>query len=162
MKSYSFDGKKHIDALLAIIDEMEDLYNNAPCGYHSLSKDGIVLRMNDTELAWLGYARGEVIGKMRYFDFLAAESRSRSVGTYSSFLKDGYLKDLEFQCVSKQGALYSILVNCTAHYDADGNFVSSRSTVVDITALREKEREVSRLLSTIGGNDHADTSDHDL
>lgn len=33
---------------------MEDLYNHAPCGYHSLDKGGFILRINDTELQWLG------------------------------------------------------------------------------------------------------------
>ena len=40
--------------------ETEDLYNNAPCGYHSLDKDGNFVRINDTELSWLGYSRDEV------------------------------------------------------------------------------------------------------
>ena len=30
--------------------ELEDLYNNAPCGYHSLDADGVYVRINDTEL----------------------------------------------------------------------------------------------------------------
>ncbi|HEX9010935.1 MAG TPA: PAS domain-containing protein, partial [Holophagaceae bacterium] len=41
--------------------ELEDLYQNAPCGYHSLGPDGSILRINDTELRWLGYAREEVV-----------------------------------------------------------------------------------------------------
>jgi PAS domain S-box-containing protein len=34
-------------------EEISDLYNNAPCGYHSLGPDGSFLRINDTELKWL-------------------------------------------------------------------------------------------------------------
>ena len=48
-------------------DEIHDLYNHAPCGYHSVDKDGIFVRINDTELSWLGYTREEVIGKMQVF-----------------------------------------------------------------------------------------------
>jgi len=33
----------------------QDLYNNAPCGYHSVDKDGVFIAINDTELRWLGY-----------------------------------------------------------------------------------------------------------
>jgi len=29
-------------------DEIRDLYNNAPCGLHSLDKDGVFVRVNDT------------------------------------------------------------------------------------------------------------------
>ncbi|MHB9096705.1 MAG: MASE3 domain-containing protein, partial [Syntrophales bacterium] len=50
--------------------EIYDLYNHAPCGYHSLDKDGVFVQINDTELQWLGYARGEVIGKLKYVDLI--------------------------------------------------------------------------------------------
>lgn len=43
--------------------ELRDLYENAPCGYHSVTPDGIIMRMNQTELAWLGFTREELIGK---------------------------------------------------------------------------------------------------
>ena len=46
-------------------EEISDLYNNAPCGYHSLGPDGTFLRINDTELRWLGYARDEVLSFYR-------------------------------------------------------------------------------------------------
>ena len=40
--------------------ELCDLYHDAPFGYHSLDATGVVIEFNDTELAWLGYARDEV------------------------------------------------------------------------------------------------------
>ena len=39
--------------------ELHDLYDNAPCGYHSLYATGLIVRINDTELGWLGSARDE-------------------------------------------------------------------------------------------------------
>src|SRR5262249_38087387 len=54
------------EALQKVADEFLDLYNGSPCGFHSLAADGTVVRMNDTELAWLGYARHEVVGKVRF------------------------------------------------------------------------------------------------
>ncbi len=56
-------------------ERVQDLYNNAPAGYHSLDKDGTYVGVNDTELAWLGYERDELIGKKKFTDFLTAESR---------------------------------------------------------------------------------------
>ena len=43
------------------LSEREDLYNSAPCnsapcGFHSLDKDGVFVRVNETELRWLGYS----------------------------------------------------------------------------------------------------------
>jgi len=34
--------------------EVRDLYNNAPCGYHSLDDKGMITEMNHTGLQWLG------------------------------------------------------------------------------------------------------------
>lgn len=43
-----------IRATQRYLDELNDLYDHAPCGYHSLDKDGLFTRINDTELQWLG------------------------------------------------------------------------------------------------------------
>ena len=42
---------------------VQDLYNRAPCGYHSLDPEGTFVQINDTELTWLGYTREEVVGR---------------------------------------------------------------------------------------------------
>ncbi len=55
--------------------EMRDLYEHAPCGYHSVDGDGIVVRMNDTELGWLGYAREEVLGRMHISELVMPAQR---------------------------------------------------------------------------------------
>ena len=54
---------------------VQDLYNRAPCGYHSLDAEGWIVRINDTELDWLGYNREEVVGRMQFADLLTAESQ---------------------------------------------------------------------------------------
>ncbi|HBE17112.1 MAG TPA: hypothetical protein DEG17_16870 [Cyanobacteria bacterium UBA11149] len=50
-------------ALQKSLAEIEDLYNNAPCGYHSLNPEGAIVRINNTELKWLGYTREELLNK---------------------------------------------------------------------------------------------------
>jgi hypothetical protein len=37
------------------IDELQQLYDEAPCGYHSLNAHGVFVRVNQTELTMLGY-----------------------------------------------------------------------------------------------------------
>lgn len=46
--------------------ELEELYHQAPCGYHSLDSEGVFIRINDTELKLLGYAREEIVGKKSF------------------------------------------------------------------------------------------------
>src|SRR5690606_1961812 len=43
------------------LTQAQMLYNQAPCGYHSLDINGTFVSINDTELEWLGYTREEVV-----------------------------------------------------------------------------------------------------
>lgn len=43
--------------------QLQDLYDHAPAGYHSLDANGNFISINQTELDWLGYSREELIGK---------------------------------------------------------------------------------------------------
>ena len=70
------ERKRREDELRNAAEEIEDLYENAPCGYHSLDRDGMFIRINATELQWLGYQRDEIVGKKRIIDLITARSRS--------------------------------------------------------------------------------------
>ena len=133
-------------------EEIEDLYNRAPCGYHSLDKDGVICRINDTELGWLGYTRDEVVGRMKGADLLTPASRQILQENFPQLKTRGYINDLEFEIVRKDGTVLDGLVNATAIYDASGNFVMSRTTIFDITARKKSEavqRQTERLLDSI-------------
>jgi len=135
--------KKRIEAeisLLASADEIRDLYNNAPCGYHSLDKEGRIVSINDTELSWLGYQRDEVIGR-KMGEFHTQESRKRFKQLFPKFLKTGFIREVEFELVRKDGTMLPILLNAMAIRDRDSNFVMSRSTVFDITDRKAEERK---------------------
>jgi len=133
------------DRLRKSADEIHDLYNKAPCGYHSIDRDGTFVRMNDTELSWLGYTRVEVVGRMKLSDFLAPESLKAFEETFSIFKAEGVIQDLELDMVRKDGSFLPVLLSATTVRDRDGNYVMSRATTYDITARRRAEMEVRRL-----------------
>lgn len=136
-------------------DEIEDLYNHAPCGYHSLDKDSVICRINDTELKWLGHTRDEVLGKMKWTDLLSPTSLPAFQEDFPRFKKQGFVRDFEIELVRKDGTVIVGLVNATAIYDSQGNYVMSRSTVFDITERKQTEaalRQAKRLLSSIVEN----------
>jgi PAS domain-containing protein len=56
-------------------EELQQLYDLAPCGYHSLDRDGLYLRINQTELQMLGYTWDEIVGKIRFVDILTPDSQ---------------------------------------------------------------------------------------
>src|SRR5688572_24659312 len=75
--------------------EIRDLYDNAPCGYHSLNADGIIVRMNQTELDWLGYKREEVVGRLKVTEILRPEDHETYRTRFAVFLEQGYIRDQE-------------------------------------------------------------------
>ncbi len=139
------EGKRAKEMLLDTLKEVEDLYNNAPCGYHSLDKDGMIIRINDTELGWLGYTREEIVGKMRIFDLYTDEGRAEFMRNFPRFVETGYVHDLRFEVIRKDGTTYPVLLSATAVKDSDGNYLMSRSVMYDITELKKAEDERERL-----------------
>lgn len=125
--------------------EVEDLYNCAPCGYHSLGPDGTFLRINDTELSWLGYERAEVVGRMKFADLLGPAGVELFQREFPAFKERGWVEGLEFDLRRKDGSTFTVLLSAVAVYDAEGRYVQSRSTIFDISARKQAERELSDL-----------------
>ncbi len=142
------------DALRRTTEEVSDLYNNAPCGYHSLDRAGRIARINATEAAWLGYTSEELIGRpMR--DFVAPESRTHFDETFEQFLRSGEQRGVEFELLRRDGSRIPVLKDSTSVRDAAGNIIRSRSTLYDLTeqkrasaALRAIEERNRRIVET--------------
>ncbi len=133
------ERKQADEALQKSAEEIRDLYNRAPCGYHSLDKDGVFVRINDTELDWLGYARNEVIGKMHFSDLLTAEGL-KTFGKWFPRLKaEGMIQDVEFELLRKNGSSLPVLLSATAITDRHGHYVMSRSTLYNMTERKRTE-----------------------
>ncbi|NJN85632.1 MAG: PAS domain S-box protein [Leptolyngbyaceae cyanobacterium SL_7_1] len=119
--------------------EFEELYNNAPCGYHSLDAMGTFVRINDTELNLLGYSREEVIGKKRFSDLLTDKSLQVFQQNLPLLDQHGSVHNLQLQMICKDGSHLPVTLNAIALKDAAGNGVMSRATVVDDTDRKQVE-----------------------
>jgi PAS domain S-box-containing protein len=133
------------EALRRSANEIQDLYNHAPCGYHSLDKDGFVVQINDTELSWLGYTREDVVGKIKFSDLLTPESGRNFQENFPKFKEQGIIRDVEYDMVRKDGTTLPVLLSASAITDSAGNYLMSRSTVYDITARKLAEDQVRML-----------------
>ena len=122
--------------------EVQDLYDNAPAGYHSLDSDGFFMLVNQTELNWLGYSREEMIGRMHIHQILTPASQQTFSQTFPRFKTQGIVNDLELDLVRKDGTLLPVAVTATAIYDAQGQYIMSRSTVFNITERKQAEAEL--------------------
>ncbi|MFM2312701.1 MAG: hypothetical protein RLZZ04_1977 [Cyanobacteriota bacterium] len=124
----------------SFFQDLEELYNKAPCGYHSLDSDGKFIRINDTELKMLGYGREEVLGR-KFSDLITAESLSIFQQNFPIFKQRGWINDLEFEFIHQDGTLLPVSLSATAIQDEAGNFVMSRSVVIDISERKQLEAE---------------------
>ena len=132
-------------ALVKSEAELDDLYNNAPCGYHSLDAEGRFVRVNDTELNWLGYPRAQVIGKLKFAELVSADGAAHFEQSFLLLKERGWVQHLEYDLVRRDGTVMPVLLNATAIRDPDGAFVMSRSTIYDITERKRVEQELSEL-----------------
>lgn len=136
--------KERTKELEFYMDETRDLYENAPCGYQSIDAHGKYVRINNTELNWLGYTQDELIDKIGFADLLTPESSEMFKSTFPVFMKKGELNNLEFEMIRKDGSTFIVFLNATAIYDADGKFLKSRSTLFDITDRKLAEEALNK------------------
>jgi len=132
------------------------LYNEAPCGYHSLSAEGVVVSINDTELAWLGWSREDVVGKLHF----SALIHPRQAGLLEARLRrltaEDTLEGVEYEMRRRDGSTFPALLSSSAVRDNEGRLLRTNTTVVDITrrkaaelALRESQRFIQNITDHI-------------
>lgn len=131
----------------AYSDEIEDLYNNAPCGYHSVDEtDKKIIKINDTELKWLGYTREQVVGKLTHADLMTPESAE----LYTRELLPQFLLRREINGVDLNyrragGTVFTALVNATAIPNLESGRLISRTVMYDISDRKRAEDEIEAL-----------------
>lgn len=143
------EANHHLSEALTL---SQSLYNNAPCGYHSLDARGVYVSINDTELRWLGYERDEVVGKMSFSDFTLPNRNELVEDRLSRLIAGEEIESAEYEMRRRDGSLFPALLSSTAVRDESGNYLRSNTTVVNITERKAAEtavRESQRFLYAI-------------
>uniref|UniRef100_A0A7C3QTU8 histidine kinase n=1 Tax=Leptospirillum ferriphilum TaxID=178606 RepID=A0A7C3QTU8_9BACT len=133
-----------------VADEVRDLYDHAPCGYHSVDARGTILRINTTELEWLGYTREEIEGRKSIFDLIAPDSQEEYRTAFQKKFLGEAVRDQRIRLVRKNGTLFPVLLNASMIRGEDGQLVASRAVLLDLTDKQmdeEKILELNRVLS---------------
>ncbi|HRK40139.1 MAG TPA: response regulator, partial [Burkholderiaceae bacterium] len=125
-------------------EEVLNLYDEAPCGYHSLSPDGVVLRANKTELLLLGYTPEEFIGH-HITEFLTPESVRTFRSEFSQFLVSGRSRNVELDIVCKDGTTRSFLVDANLERGPNGEPLFTRSNLIDNTERKSQASKIDTL-----------------
>lgn len=122
--------------------EIENIYNNSPCGYHSVDENGFFIKINDTELNCLGYSREELIGKVKIHDLIKVEFIEKFENEFLLLKKQGHINNLEFELKTKSGYFIPVMLNSKVIYNSNGVFSMINTNVFDISEKKCYEKEL--------------------
>jgi sigma-B regulation protein RsbU (phosphoserine phosphatase) len=126
----------------SIIEDLEDLYENAPCGYLSLDPGGRIFKVNKTLCNWVGYAPEHLVGK-RLGDLLNIAGRMFYETHIAPLLRmQGFFNEVALDLVNQNGDRMPVIANAAERRAADGSVISTRLTLLKATDRRRYEREL--------------------
>lgn len=125
-----------------LLEDAEDLYQNAPSGYFSFDTRENIFRVNKTLLNWLQYEEHEATS-MKFSDLLTIGGKIYFQNHYYPLLMmQGFVTEVTFDLVRKDRTIIPALINSVAKRDVSGNIKSFRATVIDISDRRKYERQL--------------------
>ncbi len=124
------------------IEDLEDHFESAPCGYISAQPDGRIIRANQTLAAWTGYGRDQLIGR-RFQDLLNIAGKIYYETHFAPLLRmQGFFNEVALDLVCADGKLVPVLVNAVERRDATGGPRFIRVTIFNASDRRRYEREL--------------------
>jgi PAS domain S-box-containing protein len=127
---------------VAAEEDLEDLYENAPCGYLSLLSNGRIVRVNQTLLRWIGHEREALIGT-RFHDLLHVAGKIYYETHFAPLLRmQGFFNEVALDLVCHDGKRLPVLVNAIERQAASGAERFIRVTVFNATDRRRYEQEL--------------------
>jgi PAS domain S-box-containing protein len=117
------------------------MFEDAPVGYHEVDSEGIIIRINQTELSMLGYEEREVVGR-HAAEFTTAEQsvRERLAAVIAGTLLP---TPSERDFVRKDGSLVTVMLQHNVTRNAKGDIVGMRSAVQDLSVRKRMEEALA-------------------
>ena len=135
--------------LAASNERYRNLYENTPIMLHSINSRGMIVAVSNYWLTNMGYCREEVIGRP-LTSFLTDESKLfAKIIAYPYFLEHGYVQDISYQVVKKNGELMDVTLSAIAEKDEEGNFLRSLAVFIDVTARKKAEAAQEKLIQEL-------------
>lgn len=123
-------------------EDLEDLYENAPCGYLSIRPNGRVAKVNRTLCRWLGKSADEIIGK-RLRDLLNVAGSIFYETHFAPLLRmQGFFDEVALDMVMTDGTVMPVIANASERRDEAGNVIFTRITIFRATERRRYERDL--------------------
>jgi PAS domain S-box-containing protein len=125
-------------------EELLDLFENAPIGYHELDLNGKMTRINQTGLKMLGYEKEEIIGTATWelvIDRELSQKRILQKIEQQEIETEAY----ERQLVRKDGTFIHVLISENFTYGDNAEITGLRASIQYITERKMAEREAERI-----------------
>ena len=123
-------------------EDLDDLYENAPCGYISLRVDGCIFKANATFARWLGFPVADLVEK-RFQDLLGvAGGMYYETHVAPVMALHGHMDEVALDLVARSGERVPMLVNAVAKRGPDGRHMFTRLTLFNATERRRYERDL--------------------
>jgi signal transduction histidine kinase len=133
---------RKIDALL-LEETVEDLYDQAPCGYLSTLPDGTIAKVNQTLLDWCGYERDVLLAGTRFQALLTIGSRIYYETHHAPLLQmQSFANEIALELVCADQRVLPVIVNARQKRDERGVPLFNRITLFDSTDRKRYEREL--------------------
>jgi len=126
-------------------ESLEELYEQAPCGFLFTRPDGTIVRVNQTLLSWIGHERDDLLSGRRFQDLLTVPGKIFYENQYFPLLRmRGFVKGVAFDLACRDRDPLPVLVDSIQRIGADGRPALIVTTIVDATDRRAYERELLR------------------
>jgi PAS domain S-box-containing protein len=133
-----------VNGVRASQDTLEELFEEAPCGYLATELDGRIVRANRTFRAWTGYADDALVGR-RFQEFLTKGSRIYFETHFAPLLQmHGQVREIALDLVCADDTRMPALVNSMLRRAEDGRAQHVRTIIFDATDRRRYEQELLR------------------
>lgn len=123
-------------------ESVEDLYENAPCGYISFLTDGTIFRINKTLLHLLDYKdKNEVLQVKKIQELFKIGGKMYFETHFFPLIKmQGFIKEINFDLLRKDGSFFPALLYVNQISFAENNLSIFRASVLDITDRKKYEK----------------------
>ena len=123
-------------------EDLEDLFEHAPCGYVSVRPDGRIIKVNQTLASWLGHEQEQLVGR-RFQDSLNIAGKIYYETHFLPLLRmQGFFNEVALDLVAQDGHALSTLVNAIERRDPAGKVRFIRIIVFNAADRRRYEREL--------------------
>jgi PAS domain S-box-containing protein len=124
------------------VEDLEDLFENAPCGYISLEPAGRIIKANQTFTTWTGYGQNQIVGR-RFHDLLSIAGKIYYETHFAPLLRmQGFFSEVALDLVCADGSRLTVLVNAVERRDDAGRVRFIRVTIFNASDRRRYEHEL--------------------